>query len=202
MSFVHRWDPATSPDESRVALVLHGTGGDEHSLVPFAQALLPGAAVLSLRGRVSENGAPRFFRRFTEGVFDFDDIRVQADALAEFLREAARDRDFDLKNIVAIGYSNGANMAVSTLLTNPDVIAEMVLFRPQLVLADAETPLHGKRAFISAGRRDPIVPSDSVEALVTLLTGLGADVDLNWSEGGHELSRADIMAASAWLGLA
>lgn len=201
MNFAHRFDPATGP-EPRVALVLHGTGGDENSLVPFAQALLPGGAILSPRGRVSENGMPRFFRRFAEGVFDYDSIREESDALAEFVKQAAAEYGFDLANVVAIGYSNGANAAHSMVVRHPDVVSELVLFRPMQTLADERPDLSGKRVWIGSGRQDPMAPLDSVEALADQLREAGARVEHYWHPGGHELTRQEIDVAAAWLGLA
>ena len=199
MTFIHRFDPATGPDV-RTALVLHGTGGDENSLVPFSQALLPGAAILSPRGRVSEAGAPRFFRRFAEGVFDYDSIREEADALADFVREASETYGFDPERVVAIGYSNGANAAWSTLLRHPQVAAELVLFRPMVTLEDEKPDLTGKRAFVATGRDDMMVPLSNAERLVAQMRVLGMTVDHLVQDAGHALTRAEIDAAALWLG--
>ncbi len=200
MTFEHRFDPATSP-ERRTALVLHGTGGDENSLVPFAQTLLPGAAILSPRGRVLENGMPRFFRRFGEGVFDYDSIREESDALAEFVSTASQAYGFDPALVTAIGYSNGANIAWSTLLRHPEAISELVLFRPMVTLSDCNPDLTGKRIFVGAGRQDMMVGEIGTNALVDQMRQLGASVTLNWHPGGHELARPELEAASSWLGL-
>lgn len=201
MTFIHRFDPASGPD-TRTALVLHGTGGDEHSLVPFAQALLPGAAILSPRGRVSEAGAPRFFRRFAEGVFDFDSIRVEADALADFVREASETYAFELARVVAIGYSNGANAAWSTVLRHPQVAAELVLFRPMVTLEDEKPDLTGKRALVATGRDDMMVPLSNAERLVAQMRSLGMTVDHLVQDAGHALTRSEVDAAALWLGAA
>lgn len=201
MTFEHRYDPPTSV-ESRIALVLHGTGGDENSLVPFAQTLLPGAAILSPRGRILERGMPRFFRRFAEGVFDYDNIREEADALAGFVQDAALEYDFDLASVTAIGYSNGANAGWSTLLRHPEIASELVLFRPMATLTEETPTLTGKRIWVGAGRYDPIVPVESVEQLAEQMRSLGADVTLHWHGGGHELTRQEIDVAAAWLGAA
>lgn len=201
MTFSHRFDPASGP-EGRTALVLHGTGGDEHSLVPFAQALLPGAALLSPRGRVLEGGAPRFFRRFAEGVFDYDSIRDEADALAHFVREASSTYGFDPTKVVAIGYSNGANAAWSTVLRHPEVASELVLFRPMVTLEDEQPDLRGKRAFVATGRDDMMVPLSNAERLVAQMRGLGMTVDHLVQDAGHALTRSEIEAAALWLGAA
>ena len=199
MTFIHRFDPAAGP-ETRTALVLHGTGGDENSLVPFAQTLLPGAAILSPRGRILERGMPRFFRRFAEGVFDYDNIREEADALAAFVSAAAEEYELDPAKVTAIGYSNGANAAWSALLRHPEIASELVLFRPMVTLTEETPSLAGKRIWVGAGRQDPIVPIESVEQLVEQMRALGADVALNWHEGGHELTRQEIDVVSIWLG--
>jgi len=201
MNFTHRFDPATSTDP-RTVLVLHGTGGDENSLVPFAQSLLPGAAILSPRGRVLEGGMPRFFRRFSEGVFDYESIREEADALAEFVGQSAVEYGFDPALVTAIGYSNGANIAWSTLLRHPATLSELVLFRPMVTLTDVDPDLAGKRIFVSAGRQDMMVGEAGTNQLVSQMRHLGASVTLNWHPGGHELARPELESAAQWLGLA
>lgn len=199
--FTHAFHPGQEV-ETRTALVLHGTGGDEHSLVPFAETLLPGAAILSPRGRVLERGMPRFFRRFGEGVFDYDSIREEADALAEFVAEAATYYGFDPAKVVAIGYSNGANAAWSTVLRHPATADELVLFRPMVTLTEEHPDLTGKRIWVGAGRHDPMVPRINVDQLVDQMRSLGAAVTFHWHEGGHELTRPEVEAASMWLGAA
>lgn len=188
--FITYADPATR-EGLPAMLVLHGTGGDEHSLVPIAQSLAPGAEILSVRGRIQERGMPRFFRRFAEGVFDYDNIREEADALAEFLKPYAG-------NLMAVGYSNGANMAWSLALRHPDILTGGVFLRPMQTLDD-NADLNGKRFFVSAGRFDPIVPPANVEGLVAQMREWGADVTLNWVQGGHELSREELELARDWL---
>jgi len=199
VTFIHHFEPATGPDD-RTALVLHGTGGDEHSLVPFAKALLPGAAILSPRGRVSEAGAPRFFRRFAEGVFDYDSIREETDALAEFVRQASKTYGFDSDRVVAIGYSNGANAAWSTLLRHPEVASELELFRPMVTLEDESPDLSGKRAYVATGWDDMMVPLSNAERLVAQMRSLGMTVEHLVQDAGHALTRSEIDAAALWLG--
>ena len=198
MTFIHRFDPASGGD-ARTALVLHGTGGDENSLVPFAEALMPGAAILSPRGRVLERGMPRFFRRFEEGVFDYDSIREEADALAAFVEEAASTYSFGPAKVTAIGYSNGANAGWSTLLRHPGVASALVLFRPMVTLTEESPDLKGKRIFVGSGRRDYMVPEENVDRLVDQMRSLGADVTLSWHSGGHELTRQEVETAAEWL---
>lgn len=189
MSFVAHREPATEPGLPTL-LVLHGTGGDETSLVPIAKSVAPGATILSLRGRIDERGMPRFFRRFAEGIFDFDNIRDEADALAEFLAQEPGEK-------VALGYSNGANMAWSTVLRHPEVLAGGILLRPMQTL-DEEADLTGKKFFVSSGRFDPIVPVENVEGLVQQMEALGAEVQFNLLPEGHELNRAELETAKEW----
>lgn len=200
MSFVHRYLPGTGEDP-RTAIVFHGTGGDENSLVPFAQSLMPGAAILSLRGRVDENGMPRFFRRFAEGVFDYDSIRTESDAVAEFLEQASKDYGIDLESAVGVGYSNGANIAWSTLLRHPSSFGTLVLFRPMITLDDS-SDLTGKRIFVGTAEQDPIVPVENVQRLIEQMKSCGAQVEVSWHPGGHQLTRGEVTLASSWLGMA
>jgi phospholipase/carboxylesterase len=196
----HQFVPATSTGQPTI-LLLHGTGGSEHDLLPLGRAIAPGAALLSPRGRVVEHGMPRFFRRFAEGVFDLDDVRQRAGELAAFVAEAVAAYGIDARSVVAAGYSNGANIAHATLLLHPGVFAATVLFHPQLVLTPDPLPdLHGTPVFISAGERDPIVSRNDVEALVDVLTRSGARVTTHWLSGGHSLSRDETDLARIWIG--
>ena len=199
-SFIHRYIPPTEPAARATLLLLHGTGGDEASLLPLGRALLPGAGLLSPRGRVLEHGAPRFFRRLAEGVFDLPDLIARTHELASWLPEAAARYGFDPASMIAIGYSNGANIAGSLLLLHPGLLRTAVLLRPMVPLVPPIAPdLAGTRVFAATGRRDPIVPVAESERLAELLRGYGAVVDLHWSEGGHELANAEIAAARTWL---
>ena len=197
--FPHQFVPATG--EGRLTLLLlHGTGGNEHDLLPLGRTLSPGAALLSPRGRVMEHGMPRFFRRLAEGVFDLDDVRVRAGELAAFVTEAADTYGFDAGRVVAAGYSNGANIAHATLLLHPGTFAAAALFHPQIVVRPDPLPdLGGTPIFIGAGERDPIVSRHDVEALIDTLTRSGARVTTMWSPGGHSLSRDETDRAREWL---
>lgn len=197
--FSHQFLPATSEDQPTL-LLLHGTGGNEHDLLPLGRMLSPTAALLSPRGRVVEHGMPRFFRRFTEGVFDLEDVRLRSDELACFVAEAASAYGFDPARVIAAGYSNGANIAHATLLLHPGVLAGAALFHPQLVITPEPLPnLRAAPVFIGAGERDPIVPRAEVEALIDVLTRSGARVSPQWLPGGHSLSREETDLARAWL---
>jgi phospholipase/carboxylesterase len=198
-AFVHRFVPATTPEAGTI-LALHGTGGNEDDLIPLASAMAPGAAILSPRGQVLERGMPRFFRRLAEGVFDLDDLHARTAGLAAFVADAARQFHFDPARVFAMGYSNGANIAASLLLSNPDVLAGAVLLRAMVPFEpDTVKPLGPRPVLLSAGRRDPIVPQASTTRLADLLRSAGADVTLWWEETGHGLARAEIDRAGQWL---
>ena len=160
-AYVHRWIPG----DSRVALLLHGTGGNEDDLLPLADQLLPAASVLTLRGNVMEGPMPRFFRRLREGVFDHADVAFRTTQLADFIRAAATTYHFDVARLTAIGFSNGANIAANVLLREPGLIRQAVLFRA-MVPSEGEhvTGGAGSRVYIGAGRRDPIVPPENASA--------------------------------------
>ena len=195
-TYVHRWIPGNE----QVALLLHGTGGNEDDLLPLASMLLPGASVLALRGNVLEGTMPRFFRRLAEGVFDEEDLALRTTQLAAFLRAAAEAYRFDIASLVAVGFSNGANIAANVLLHHPGLIRKSVLFRAML---PSETPpprtADGTRVYLGAGRRDPIVPVANVERLAALLRASGADVTLDWRNAGHGLTGEDVEGAKRWL---
>jgi phospholipase/carboxylesterase len=198
MNFVHRFKPAAEGDR-RTLLILHGTGGDEQSLLPLGEAIAPTAGLLSPRGKVSESGAKGFFRRFAEGVFDYDDIRARAHELAQFVADAVARYSLDPTQVYAAGYSNGANMGWSTMLLHPELFKGAVLLRSMTTLKDVAPDLTGKQIFLAAGREDPIVPIQDVEAVVEQMRSLGAEVDFHVSPLGHQLSRPEIDLAKTWL---
>src|SRR5688572_25814359 len=173
-NFKHRFVPAKFP-ASPTLLLLHGTGGDENDLLPLGQALAPGAALLSPRGKVLENGMPRFFRRLAMGVFDEQDLRFRSHELAEFVRAASGQYGFDSRKVVAVGYSNGANIAASLLLLHPGVLRAAVLFSPMLPLQPDRLPnLADVEIFVASGRADPIVSPENTKRLLSLLNEAGA----------------------------
>jgi predicted esterase len=198
LGFIHVFEPPkTSADP--ILLALHGTGGNEQDLLPAAKMIAPSAGVLSPRGKVLERGMPRFFRRLAEGVFDLEDLKVRTDELAEFLKAAATRYQFDVSRLVAVGFSNGANIGASLLLLRPEVLRAGILFRAMVPLVPEPKPsLSGTRVLISNGERDPIVSSSETERLAGLFRGAGADVTLAWQAVGHELTQGDISAASKW----
>lgn len=196
--FIYRYEPATAAGLPAV-LALHGTGGDEHDLIPIVQMIAPGAAVISPRGNVLEQGMPRFFRRLAEGVFDEEDLARRTIELGDFLVAAARHHGLDPARIVALGYSNGANIAASLLLTRPRALAGAILLRPMVPFEPARPPdVSGRTILISGGERDPIIPRPLTARLAQLLTAGGADVTTRWYPGGHALSQREIEDAAEW----
>ena len=199
LGFEHVFAAPAAPD-APILLLLHGTGGNEHDLVPLAESLAPGAAVLSPRGKVLERGMPRFFRRLAEGVFDLDDLRFRTHELAEFVGAASRHYGFDRARVVAVGFSNGANVAASTLLLEPGVLAGAVLFRAMVpIVPDPLPSLQGTPVFMSNGRTDSLIPAADAERLAELLRQAGAGVTVHWQPGGHQLTRQDVAQAQEWL---
>ncbi len=198
LPLVHEWVPREAAKP--VLLLLHGTGGDERDLLPLGADLLPGASLLSPRGAVLERGMPRFFRRLAEGVFDQADLAARTEELATFVRGAAEAYRFDPARVVAVGFSNGANIAASLLLKGTGVLAGGVLLRPMVPFEPASPPdLRGRQVLLAAGRHDPIVPLEQPERLRRLLAGAGAEATLEWRETGHGLVREDVDRARAWL---
>jgi predicted esterase len=200
LGFIHRFIPAAGTGIHPITLLLlHGTGGNEDDLIPLGQALLPGAAILSPRGKVLEHGMPRFFRRFAEGVFDIEDLKFRTLELARFIDAAGQAYGF-AGDIIAVGYSNGANIAASLMLLRPAILAGAVLFRAMVPFVPDVTPdLTGKQALLAAGRRDPIVPQSGTVKLAEMLKNAGAAVSLHWHDGGHDLGQDDIAAAQRWM---
>jgi len=200
LGFTHIFVPAEKP-HAPTLLLLHGTGGDERDLLSLGRELWPGAALLGVRGKVIENGMPRFFRRFAEGVFDVEDLKSRTDELAEFIDIAIGRYGLSKKCLVAVGYSNGANIAASLVLCHPHRLAAAVLFRVMLPYKpDTIRDFTNLSILISDGDRDPIVPRSQPEELAAILGSGGADVRLFWHRGGHELGPDDVEAAKAWLG--
>lgn len=180
-------------------LLLHGTGGTEHDLLPLAEQIDKDANILSVRGNVLENGMSRFFKRIREGVFDEKDLIFRTKELNQFLNQAAIDNDFDRSHIIAIGYSNGANIATSLLFHYEDALQGAILHHPMVPRRGISLPnLNKSKVFIAAGRNDPLCPPKESEQLSALLQDAGADVTLHWENMGHQLNMGEIKAASAW----
>jgi phospholipase/carboxylesterase len=197
LSFIHRFEPATEPGRPPL-LLLHGTGGNEDDLLPLGRMLSPGSAQLSPRGKVLEGGMPRFFRRLAEGIFDEDDVRRRAHELADFIAEA---REFyNLAAPIAVGFSNGANIAAAVLQLRPEALAGAALLRGMVPLKNpAAADLTGKPVLIISGNLDPIVPAENARRLASLLTGAGATVEHRVAPTGHGLSQTDVGLTKAWI---
>jgi len=199
LGFAHRFLPGED-DSGATLLLLHGTGGNEEDLIPLGQELSPGAAILSPRGKVLEFGAPRFFRRLAEGVFDLEDLVFRTHELAEFVAAASEEYGFDNRKLVAAGYSNGANIAGSLILLHPGLLRAAVLFRAMVPFEPEVTPdLSGMPVFMASGRRDQMIPPDNSQRLADILGGAGADVDLRWRDTGHGLTYEEVAQAKEWL---
>jgi phospholipase/carboxylesterase len=197
LSFTHRFEPAADADAPPL-LLLHGTGGDENDLLPFGRAVAPGSALLSPRGQVLENGMPRFFRRLAEGVFDEADVRRRAEDLAGFVAEARAAHG--LKAPVALGFSNGANIAAALLFLRPEALAGAVLLRAMVPLPQPpRADLAGRPVLILSGAMDPIVPAENAARLAAQLSEAGAAVTHRVMPAGHGLSQADVRLAKEWL---
>lgn len=197
--FQHRFVPRAADRVPLTLLLLHGTGGNEDDLLRLGPLIAPGAALLSPRGRVLENGMPRFFRRFAEGVLDVEDLKFRTKELAAFVRAAKGEYPVGDGPLYAVGFSNGANIAASILLLEPDLLDGAVLLRAMVPFEPDKPPaLQGKRVLLAAGRRDPYSGPEQTERLRKILEGGGADVTVHWSNVGHALIQEDVDAAAAW----
>lgn len=199
--FAHRWTAGSGP---ATLLLLHGTGGDEHDLLPLGQALDPAANLLSPRGKVLEAGMPRYFRRLAEGVFDLEDLHFRTQELAGWIDAAIEEYEIDPAKMTAVGYSNGANIAASLLLSGKARFSRAILLRAMLPFeaAPAGGSLAGKRVLMLSGSFDPIIPPASSKRLAERLEQAGAEVTLRWSETGHGLAAHEIPQARDWLAAA
>src|SRR5213595_4124154 len=187
--FIHEFVPGTS---SRTLLLLHGTGGSERDLIPLGRELDPNASLLAPRGKVLENGMPRFFRRLAEGVFDLEDLKTRTNELADFVAAAVRHYKLSAEHIVGVGYSNGANIAASMLLLRPEIMHRAILFRAMVPLIPDKLPdLSSVHIWIGAGDNDPIVPASETKRLGELLRRAGADVTIRFAQAGHGLTNQD-----------
>jgi phospholipase/carboxylesterase len=169
-------------------------------LLPLGLELDSAAALLSPRGPVSENGQPRFFRRLAEGIFDLEDLKRRTDDLADFLLAAAQRYQFDLAKLVAVGYSNGANIAASILLRRPAVLRAAILLRAMVPFEPEQLPdLRGVRVWLAGGNEDLIIPRENTERLGEILSDAGAEVTARFFDAGHELTRGEVVPTRHWL---
>lgn len=200
MDFVHKFIPSKTGENKTTLVLLHGTGGNEEDLIPLGQFLTPDAAILGIRGKVLEGAAPRFFRRLSEGVFDEEDLIFRTHELARFIEEASQMYSLNPERLVAVGYSNGANIAASLLLLEPTILSAAVLFRSMVPLEPKKLPnLNGKHVLMQSGRLDPIVTASQSERLFELLKQAGAEITLNWQNTGHGLTNPEFAMAQTWL---
>lgn len=198
MSFHHIFVPG--PPSSRTLLLLHGTGGDENDLIPLGKTLDSEAKLLSIRGRIDEQGSNRFFRRFAEGVFDYENLHAEADALGTYLKELYKKHEIDAENTYVIGFSNGANMGATLAFKFPELLRGAFLMRAMFVYEPQRLPaLGGLQVLLSSGETDPMVPIASAEQLATIFVQGGADVEHLWVSGGHQLTRQELQRAKEWL---
>ncbi len=209
LNFIHKFSPAKERDTERerrqnkvpTLLLLHGTGGNEEDLIPLATQISSEAAILSPRGKVLENGMyPRFFRRLAEGVFDIEDLKFRTNELVNFVKESSKAYGFDMRHVIAVGYSNGANIAASMLLLRPEILSAAILFRAMVPVVPEPLPdLSSKHIFLSSGLYDPIVPKQEVESLFSLFKKAGSKVSIYWQNSGHELVMEEVKEAKEWL---
>ena len=202
LGFIHRFIPASSKAKQTdpTLLLLHGTGGNEEDLIPLGKELASDASILSARGKVLENGMPRFFRRIKEGVFDLEDLNLRTNELADFILNSSSIYEFDPERIIAVGFSNGANIGASLLLGRPEVLTGAILFRAMVPFIPKVLPdLSKKLILLSEGLHDPIVSKGEAENLLRLFTKARADATLEWQDSGHILVQQDIVASRRWL---
>jgi len=196
LSFIHRFEPGTST--AAPLLLLHGTGGNENDLLSLGKTLAPDRSLLSPRGKVLENGMPRFFRRLAEGVFDEQDVIKRAHELADFI--VAAGETYKQAKPIAVGFSNGANIAAAILLLRPEVLSGAILLRAMVPLAKPpQADLAQKRVLIISGASDPIIPANNAASLATILREAHADVQHETLPTGHNLTQNDVTLASKWL---
>ncbi len=194
----HVFQQGTNPNKPTF-LMLHGTGGDENALLAIASHIDPDASVLSVRGNVSENGMPRFFKRLSEGVFDMEDLKFRTEELHEFIEYATKEHNFNPENVIAIGYSNGANIAANLLFTYADCLKAAILHHPMVPNRGTALPdLTNIPIFIGASTNDPICPAEESTELEKILTDAGAKVELHWENFGHQLTTPEVEAAKIW----
>ncbi|MGL4610596.1 MAG: alpha/beta hydrolase [Trueperaceae bacterium] len=201
LNFEHVFEQGTLP---LTILALHGTGGNEHDLVPMARMVAPHANVLSPRGKISEGGALRFFKRIAEGVFDIEDLKFRTHELADFVSAASREYDFDIRKVYALGFSNGANIASSLFFLRPDVLAGGAILRGMVPLDKDKGELEqlpdlmGKKVFLANGTRDPIVPLDNAKRLAAMFKEAGANVTHELNPASHGLIQSDLQTMQRW----
>jgi phospholipase/carboxylesterase len=198
--FIHRFIPAADLASAPTLLLLHGTGGNENDLLDLGRSLSPGANLLSPRGKILENGMPRFFRRLAEGVFDEEDLIFRTNELADFIQAAAGHYGFTRSSVDAVGYSNGANIAASLMLLRPEILRRSVLLRAMVPLVPENPPdLAGRKILLASGVHDPILPLENARRLASMFRDAGAEVIHHELNTGHQLTSGELNLASDWL---
>ncbi len=197
--FIHHYTPASQP-EAPTLLLFHGTGGDETSLLSLGSQIAPDAGLLSPRGKILEGTMPRFFRRKAEGVFDLEDLIFRTHEIADWIEAAMGEYGILRESVIAVGYSNGANIAASLLLLRPEVLKRAILLRPMLPLQPEQLPdLNGAKVLIETGLADQMVPFLQAEQLARLLAACGAEVSFQKQPAGHGLTGADVLDTQEWV---
>jgi len=192
--------PKDNKSKTLTLLLLHGTGGNEDDLIQVGQMISPSASLLSPRGKVLENGMPRFFKRLAEGVFDLEDLKFRTRELADFVKDASSIYGFDPNKTIAVGFSNGANIAASLLLSYPGTLMGAILFRAMVpFIPNSPLDLSDKKVLLSAGVYDPIVSESQTQSLYDILKKSRANATLKWQQSGHNLTESDILDAKEWL---
>jgi predicted esterase len=200
LNFIHKYIPSPDPASEITLSLLHGTGVNEESFLSISNMILPQASVISPRGQILENGMPRFFRRLSEGVFDLPDWRMRTKELAEFIESSAQNYELESNKVIAVGYSNGANIASSVMFTFPKLISKAVLYHPMIPFVPDTTPdLSDLKVLIKAGTNDPIVRAEETIELQKLFENYGAHVEIYWHDMGHNLTREEIDRTSKFL---
>ena len=200
LGFIHKYIPPANPLSLDTLVLFHGTGGDEDSMVQIGSTVSQESGLLSPRGKILENGMPRFFRRLSEGVFDHEDMKDRTIELVKFINSASKEYGYDLRKLSALGYSNGANIAASIILTFPGVFKNAVLFHPMIPFKPDNLPdLSGTRILITAGTNDPVVNPEESEGLKELFQDSGAIMEILWSDKGHSLTQEELERARIFL---
>lgn len=189
----------TDNKSDRTLMLLHGTGGDEHDLIPFANEVAPLFNLLSPRGRILEHGMPRFFKRFSEGVLDIENLTQESKELFRFILETSKKHNFKLENLILMGFSNGANMALHLLTSRKELVSGILIRSMPEAISDELDNLDGKSFLINSGKFDPLMDPTTGPELQRLLLDRGASVELNVLPAGHGLQMEDIELIRAWL---
>lgn len=179
-----------------VFLLLHGTGGDERDLLPLAEMLNPSFNVLSVKGEISENGMARYFKRRAEGDYDLEDLEYRGQELYDFIKESSKEYEFNLEDVIPVGFSNGSNMAINLILRESTPFQKALLFAPlyPLDLQDNQKDLSNFKVFLSMGKQDPIVTQEQSERVIEIFKERGAEVHETWVNS-HEITQEAVLAA-------